>query len=135
MIKDTYYFKEKYNLDLNCPHWTVKSYRREALLEMMYHLRGINKDALPVRFRRFCDNPDCINPWHYHIYYDKKMDMEDLKEIAEELDIQDVEKMGINKYLEYYNSRQVSDFLKISRETLIKAVQYKKNCQQIKNND
>lgn len=80
--------------------------------------------------RTTCRFDNCVAPCCYdfklkHNLGDTLLSKEDIKEIAEEIDIERIKEIGLEKYLEEYNRGQV-ELLKISMDELKLVYEYAK---------
>lgn len=80
------------------------------------------ENKLKVTIKRKCKYPKCINPEHYLATIEKKQDMtpeeqEELNILIEDINFDRVKEIGIEKYLEEYNS-ELPDELKINLKLL-----------------
>ena len=99
-------------------------YVRSILVHFGFYLGGVFS-------LQSCKDPKCCNPFHFKITANKaskrhlKNQYQDIKELVEDIEWDTLHEVGLNRYLEIYNSSEFLEenpFLKISKNELIQAM-------------
>lgn len=146
-ISALYNFSKTYGVNLNSEHWLLtknlpKNNRQKyKILHDLIEELDLNS-GLYFKTKRLCWCKDCFNPFHHDLIIPDRIpikireEIQNLKELAEDIDLEKVTEMGLIDYLNYFNGIQLSDLLKIDMKTLKKVIDYKSkfNSQKIVDN-
>lgn len=81
-------------------------------------MRAENSNFKLYKKKGFCNYPNCVSPQCYHFHINESiknstLDKEDVIDLANSMDLKEIESMGAKKYLDFYNSTQ-PDILKLN---------------------
>ena len=124
-IKDYHNILKKYDITENNGHLLLKEdvkNKNGVVRDLFLALGDIRAENSNFRIQKLprCNFPNCVSPQcHTFILKNAKPDSslskEDIEEIAKEIDLDEVEKMGQIEYLKQYNE-SLPEFLRISKE-------------------
>ncbi len=122
-----------------CRHWRLKNIKnKDEIIKNIFMFLGC--DSLRTKYfcirkrnKDDCPYENCVNPDCYKIVLNNNikkdtsaiLSSEDIKEIAEEIILEDYYRLGEKEFLEQYNANQ-PDFLKITAQQLKVVINYKK---------
>lgn len=145
-VKDLFKILRDYNVTYTdgeglLNHWTIEvedRKLRQRILRDIFICLGHNEVRYKYYFveknkNTFCSDPKCVHPDCHKISLRKSkgkenvmvdnMTVEDIIEIAEEIDIEEFYNLGAKVYLKTFNETQ-PDFLKINEKQLLAAVKH-----------
>lgn len=124
-IKDYHNILKKYDITENEGHLLLKEdvkNKKQIIRDLFLALGDIRAENPNFRLQKTtrCDFPNCVSPQCHNFILksavvNSSLSREDIEEIAKEIDLDEVERVGQIEYLKKYNE-SLPEFLKISME-------------------
>lgn len=128
-----YLLHTEFSIDLNQPDWLLPESCKTPVQQVLRELYAPTNllctglSAMFIRNRSLCKSARCINPMHYRVVYrqNKKSYWINTLELVDYIDWFTLSVMGVDDYLYFFNSRQESESLRITKKQLEDAIKIK----------
>lgn len=114
-----------YGIDFTDEHWIPNRKAPKGLVRRLYSgLKGEQYRHKFYKLIKMCHEDRCVCPDCYKVipsFGKNTFDVQEIKEIAEQIDLSDFYIIGAKKYLAKYNEDKI-EFLQISKDQLYAAV-------------